>query len=95
MAYGLVHFFPGGTQEQYVATVTAVHGDLKSLPAGQIYHAAGASEGGWTILAVHDSQESWEKFRDGTLLPKMQAGIDGGFATPPEETVIELFTVLP
>jgi len=25
----------------------------------------------------------------------MEAGIDGGFATPPEETVIELFTVLP
>ena len=30
---------------------------------GQIFHAAGPS-GGWTIVAVHDSQASWETFRD-------------------------------
>ena len=95
MAYGLPHFFPGGTQEQYVKTVTAVHGDMKSLPEGQIFHAAGPSPGGWTIIAVHDTKESWEKFRDGTLNPKMQEGIDGGFASPPEETAMDLYTVLP
>ena len=95
MAYGLTHFFPGGTQEQYVKTVTAVHGDMTSLPKGQIFHAAGPSPGGWTIIAVHDTKESWEKFRDGTLNPKMQEGIDGGFASQPEETAMDLYTVLP
>lgn len=32
------------------------------------------------------SQESWERFRDETLMPTMSAGIDGGFPTPPQET---------
>ena len=85
MAYGVVHFFPGSTESQYDATLAAVHpGD--GLPEGQTFHAAGASEGGWTIVAIHDSKQSWEKFRDGTLIPRMQQGVDGGFETPPEET---------
>jgi hypothetical protein len=46
-------------------------------------------------MAVHDSKESWERFRDGTLLPRMQAGIEGGFATPPEETAFDLYKVMP
>jgi hypothetical protein len=95
MAYGIVHFFPGGTREQYEASLAAVHPSDGSLPPGQIFHAAGASEGGWTIMAVHDSQASWEAFRDGTLMPKMQAGIAGGFASPPEETAVDLYQVLP
>jgi len=41
-------------------------------------------------VAVHDSKESWEQFRDTTLMPRMQAGIDGGFAGPPEETGFEV-----
>ncbi len=95
MAYGIVHFFPGGTRAQYEASVAAVHPSDGSLPPGQIFHAAGASEGGWTIMAVHESRESWEAFRDGTLMPKMQAGIAGGFAAPPEETAVDLVTVQP
>jgi hypothetical protein len=41
---------------------------------------------------IHDSKESWEKFRDGTLMPRFEAGIDGGFAAPPEETTFEVDT---
>jgi hypothetical protein len=44
---------------------------------------------------VHESQESWERFRDEILLPRMEAGIDGGFATPPEVTEIDLKTLRP
>ncbi|MFI5049174.1 MAG: hypothetical protein ACHQEA_04825 [Gaiellales bacterium] len=87
MAYAIVHTFPGGTKEQYEASIRAVHPDGGSnLPEGQLFHAAGPSESGWTITAVHDSQESWERFRDGTLMPAMQAGLDGGFTAPPQET---------
>lgn len=90
MAYGIVHHFPGGTREQYEASVGAVHPADGSLPEGQLFHAAGASEGGWTIMAVHESKQSWERFRDGTLVPSMQAGIPGGFTSPPQETAMEL-----
>jgi hypothetical protein len=95
MAYGIVHHFPGGTQEQYQASIAVVHPAADRLPDGQIFHAAGPSSGGWTIMAVHESQESWERFRDEILLPRMEAGIDGGFATPPEETEIDLQTLRP
>ncbi len=90
MAYGVVHHFPGGTKEQYEASIAAVHPDRQSLPDGQIFHTAGPSAGGWTIIAIHESQQSWERFRDGILMPRMKAGIKGGFATPPEETTFEV-----
>jgi hypothetical protein len=89
MAYGVVHFFPGGTREQYEASIGAVHPSRSTLPKGQIYHAAGPSEGGWTIVAIHDSKASWEAFRDGTLMPKLSQGVPGGFAAPPQEQAFE------
>jgi hypothetical protein len=46
-------------------------------------------------MAVHESKESWERFRDGTLMPKMQAGITGGVPTPPEETAIDVYKLIP
>ena len=95
MAYAIVHHFPGGTKEQYEASIAAVHPGEGRLPEGQTFHAAGPSDGGWTILAVHDSKESWERFRDGILLPKMQQGITGGFTTPPQETAIDVYKAMP
>ena len=86
MAYGIVHTFPGGTKEQYEASIAAVHPSDGSLPEGQLFHAAGPSEGGWTIIAVHESQESWERFRDTILGPRLSEGIEGGFTGPPQET---------
>ena len=90
MAYGVVHQFADGTEEQYRASIAAVHPSVGSLPEGQVFHVAGPSADGWTIVAIHESKESWEHFRDGTLMPRMQAGIDGGFAAPPQETTFEV-----
>ena len=95
MAFGIIHFFPNGTKEQYEASIAAVHPGKGTLPDGQIFHAAGPSADGWTIMAVHESKESWERFRDQTLMPRMQAGIDGGFAGPPQETEIDIDTLMP
>lgn len=95
MAYAVVHTFPGGTKEQYEASIAAVHPSRATLPKGQIFHAAGASTGGWTIVAIHESKEGWERFRDGTLLPRMQQGIKGGFATPPQEIAFEVYNLQP
>ena len=74
MAFGVVHHFPGGTKENYEASIAAVHPGPGVLPEGQIFHAAGPSAGGWTIMAVHESKESWEAFRDGILLPRHAGG---------------------
>ena len=95
MSFAIVHHFPGGTKENYEASIAAVHPGDGRLPEGQLFHAAGASPGGWTIVAVHDSKASWERFRDDTLLPRMQQGIEGGFPTPPEETEIDVYQIIP
>ena len=68
------------------ASIAAVHPSDGSLPEGQIFHVAGPSADGWTIVAIHESQESWEPSRNETLMPTMSEGIEGGFPTPPEET---------
>jgi hypothetical protein len=95
MSYGIIHHFPGGTKQNYEASIAAVHPGPGQLPEGQVFHAAGPSDGGWTVIAVHESQASWEKFRDEILMPRMQAGIEGGFPTPPEEQTVDLDTVMP
>ncbi len=90
MAYGVVHKFAGGTKEQYEASIAAIHPAGGALPDGQLYHVAGPSAEGWTIFAVHDSKAGWETFRDTILMPRMQQGIEGGFASPPEESGFEI-----
>src|SRR3954462_2930664 len=95
MAYGIVHHFPGGTKENYEASIAAVHPSDGGLPEGQVYHAAGPSAGGWTIIAGHESQESGGQFRDGVRLRRRQQGIDVGFPTPPDEIAVGVYNVMP
>jgi hypothetical protein len=93
MAYGVVHFFPGGTKDQYEASIAAVHPSRERLPQGQIYHAAGPSGNGWVVVAIHESRESWEQFRDGKLRPQLQKGASGSLSGPPQETVFEVYNL--
>jgi heme-degrading monooxygenase HmoA len=90
MAYGVIHRFAGGTEDQYRASIAAVHPSDGSLPDGQVFHVAGPSDDGWVIVAIHESRESWENFRDGTLMPQLHAGVEGGFQEPPQETSFEV-----
>ncbi len=90
MTYAIVHQFTGGTKEQYEASIAVVHPAGGGLPPGQLFHAAGPSADGWTIVALHDTQASWESFRDTVLMPQMEAGIEGGFSGPPEEVGFEV-----
>ncbi len=90
MAYGIVHFFAGGTKEQYEASIAAAHPGKDVLPAGQVFHAAGPTNGGWMVVAIFDSKENWDSFRDTTLLPALQKGVSGGFTTPPTEQTFEV-----
>ena len=95
MAYGIVHFFAGGTKEQYEASLAAHHHDRTTLPKGQVYHAAGPSAGGWTIIAIHDSKASWERFRDDILMPQFKQGVKGVFGTLPQEQAFEVYNLQP
>jgi hypothetical protein len=90
MAFGIVHRFKGTTKEQYEAALKQVHPSDGSLPEGQILHVAGATDDGWIVIAVHDSAESWERFRDETLVPGLQQLGDAGPAGPPEETSFQV-----
>jgi len=93
MAYAIVHYFPGGTKEQYEVVLAAVHPARNALPKGQIFHAAGPSAGGWTIVAVHESKASWEQFRDAILRPAFEKGIVGSFTSPPQESAFEIYNL--
>ena len=89
-AFGIIHRFKGGTREQYENGLKVVHpGGGKALPRGQTLHVAGPTEDGWIVVAVHESKESWERFRDETLLPGL-AQVENGFQGPPEETSFEV-----
>ncbi len=95
MAYGIVHYFPGGTEDQYEASIALVHPGRDSLPSGQLFHAAGPAADGWVVVAIHESRASWEAFRDGILMPRLQQGISGGFTTAPQETAFEVHNLQP
>ena len=52
MPYMLSHFWPGATEENYLAEIAVVHPSLTTLPAGQLHHFAGHAEGGMLITAI-------------------------------------------
>jgi len=93
MAFGIVHRFAGGTQAQYEAALAEVHPSDGSLPEGQVFHIAGATDDGWIVVALHDSRESWERFRDEKLLPGLERLGDEGLPGPPDETTFETHKV--
>lgn len=93
MAYGIVHRFAGGTKEQYEAALAKLHPADGSLPEGQTLHIAGATDDGWIVIAVHESAESFQRFREQTLLPGLQELGDAGFPGPPEEINFEVHRV--
>jgi hypothetical protein len=91
MAYLITHFWPGATQDQYNATVAVVH-PPGGLPEGQVYHAAGPTDGGILIAAVWDSKEQADRFIQDKLMASMP--IEGGFVGGPEERTAEVANLL-
>lgn len=89
MAFGITHHFKGGKKEHYDAAVDVVH-PPGGLPEGQTYHFAGETDDGFIVVAVWDSEESWSRFRDDTLMPGLQGLGEDGFPGPPEETTFEV-----
>ena len=81
MAYGITHKFKGGTKEQYDASIAVVH-PPEGLPEGQLHHFAGKTSDGWIVVAIHDSKESWERFRNETLLPGLEKVAEWSTGSP-------------
>jgi hypothetical protein len=91
MAYFITHFWPGATEEQYREEIAEVHPE-GGLPKGQIYHAAGNTDGGVLIVAVWDSKESCDQFVADVLMPNVDKA--GGLEGKPEERAAESFNIL-
>ncbi len=83
MSYVITHFYEGGTEEQYRATVDAVH-PPGGLPDGQTHHFAGPTDGGWLVVASWDSKQSSDTFIEDVLMKKLPT-IQGGLPGPPQE----------
>jgi len=89
MAYLLTHFWPGGTEAEYRATVAAAT-DAAGGTLPESFHAAGPTDGGFLIAATYESKEVCDRFVQDTLLPLMP--IEGGLVGPPEERGAEIVT---
>lgn len=92
MAFLITHFYEGGTAEQYQAVLDVAHPG-GALPAGQLYHAAGPTDGGWLIAAVWDSEASFDKFVTDKLMPALQT-MKGGFGGPPQQRTAEVVNLV-
>ena len=87
MSYLQVHFWPGGTEEQYRAMIKVLH-PKTGLPEGQRSHTSGPTDGGYLISVVWDSEEQSKAFMQNTLLPALP--VDGGFAGTLEERTAQV-----
>ena len=61
MSYLQVHFWPGGTEEQYRAMIKVLHPET-GLPEGQSSHTSGPTEGGYLISVVWESEGAERRF---------------------------------
>ena len=75
MAIGALFEGPGVTQQQYDAVFKEVIPDGKP-PLGMVSHIAGPIEGGWRVVDVWESEQTFKTFGD-KLIPAMQRA---GFA---------------
>jgi len=90
MSFGIIHRFKGGNKDQYDNSLKQVHPDGgETLPEGQTFHVAAETEDGWIVIALWDSEDSWNRFRDETLMPGLAEG-EGGLQGPPEETTFQI-----
>jgi quinol monooxygenase YgiN len=75
MAIGVIFEGTGLTEATYEQVKNAVAPN-NSMPAGMQYHVAGATENGFAVIEVWDSQEAAKKFFDEQLGQSLQkAGI--------------------
>jgi len=70
----------GANQEFYEQVSSRAMGG--HLPDGCQAHIAGPCEAGWRVITVWDSEDSFHKFRNESLIPALQEAGEGGRLTP-------------
>jgi hypothetical protein len=93
MAIVVVNEMKGADQSVY-DTVTSKVMPNGQLPDGCRLHIAGPIDSGWRVITVWDSEQQFEQFRDGMLVPTIQEAGFGDRVSPNIETqpVHKLFT---
>jgi hypothetical protein len=87
VSYLMTHFWPGGTEAEYRKNLEIVHPG-GGLPAGQTFHAAGPTEGGFLIAVLWSSKADADRFVQEVLLPNTP--LEGGLTGPPQERTAEV-----
>jgi hypothetical protein len=87
MPIGVLHDLPGATRETYESIVRELTGgpmeSLSDWPVdGVLCHIAGPTDGGWRVVDVWESEESFRSFGQ-KLVPAMEAA---GVTSPPPQT---------
>lgn len=72
MAFAIIGTMPNGTAEQDFAVAKAA-GIIENPPPGALARMAGPMPGGWRVISVWDSRESWNRFRSERLEPAFKA----------------------
>jgi hypothetical protein len=85
MSVALVLDFPGGTKEQYDEVVERMQLGGHMAPGGAV-HVAGSHNGGWRVIDVWDSLQTFERFRDEQIVPHTQAA----GLRPPQVRMVEV-----
>jgi hypothetical protein len=75
MAVVIVNELRGADQSMYDEVSPRVVPEGK-LPDGCRLHIAGPIDDGWRVITVWDSEEQFNEFRDGLLIPALQ---DSGY----------------
>jgi hypothetical protein len=77
MAVGLIFDVPGGTQAQYNQIRDEVAPGNRR-PPGMLYHVAGATEQGWCVAELWESEEALTRCFEDKVRPALRrAGIEG------------------
>ena len=62
---------PGMGQDLYDRMTEQVGETLRRAP-GFVSHVGFPSAGGWTVIEVWETQQDWDRFLQGTILPAAQ-----------------------
>ncbi len=90
MTVGILLEFPGVTREQYERLSQDV--ERSGSPEGALIHVCGpTSDGGWRVVNVFESRETFERFANELLIPLARAH---GFPQPSKREFFEPFHVL-
>ena len=68
MAVAFILDFAGGTLDQYDAVLEKMQLGGR-LPAGALFHAAGVNDEGLRVCDVWESEEAFQRFAEGSIVP--------------------------